>query len=855
MNLTGKPLDTAVAPFLIGTDSGELDALVSAGLATDKLDYLPTESVRIFARIRNLTLNQSASGLTAHITVLNPDGSVRWTSSSALSELVAGALKDIEYMLPLSMAPAGAYQAKLDLIDAAGLTLVSDSRVFSVQSSAITGSGLVGTVQTSPKQVPQGDPLLFTFEVANQGNSELTGLPLTVTIIDPAAQQVIASLPYTANLAVGATIQISGQWTSTGTIGTTYLAVLAAQVAGKALTLALDDFSVVAPPIRFTLGAAPRYEASMLALVSCRPGGNESLPEDLSCAIARAQWLSGYLASTGIEHRIVTTAEDFAAELHCGRYNLYWISGGAEKLGATLAKEVREAVRRGHGLLIDGVHDQRNGLLDQIVGVDYRGKLPHTGYTVAVAPPLFPSGASLPSAGIALKYNLAGGIAQASFPGAAGQPAIITRNFGDGRAIAFAFDLVGSLQGFGAWTDPFRTALSHVTPVQPPAYSGKARVPLALSIRNDGQATTMIVTADIPSSLALDGVPQGATLDASGKPVWQVNLTANASRDLILNVRAPALSGQYEVTFHAASRRNGVTTPYADLTAQFNVEASDLIGTRAVTNIQGLAPATSPQRNARNRAAADVQAAVGYLVQGLGGEALSRLLSAADDLATIVSVPVAGIQADVARLVAEAEALQCNALPVCSAVAPRVVNDGLFSPLLPQPELQALGGGEADWEWALGNNIGATGGFVYADLNWVSGKLYDWTLTYDGQNAASLAVRDGTATLLSLAIPTGASNAPQPGTALQLGVSATQDAGTARWEAALVRLKGHAVAGALGTRGDSTYSESQLTYFLPGLANGFTAEGTLRLTFPDAAPPAGNRMRFSIGAGNVSCRP
>jgi Carboxypeptidase regulatory-like domain/F5/8 type C domain/CARDB len=854
VDLAGKPLDTALASFLIGSDSGTQGVLVSARLSTDKLSYLPTDSVRIVDRIANLTVNHSASGLSLRTTVLNPDGSQRWTASSTLSELVAGALRDIEYTLPLAMAPAGAYQARLDVMDAAGMILVSDSRVFTVESSAATASGLSGTIQASPREAPQGEPLLFNFEVFNQGNSALSGLPLTVSIVDPAAQQIVASFPYSTSLAIGSSYAAAGQWLAVGPVGTTYLAILSTTVGGKSITLAFEDFKVIAPPIRFTLNAASRHESNMLVLVSCKPGG-ETGPEDPACASARAQWLSGFLASQGIAHRIVTSAEDFTAELNCGRYNLYWISGGSEKLSATAAKEIREAVRRGHGLFIDGVHDQRNGLLDEIAGVVYRGKLPQSAYRVALNPPLFAAGGTLGSAGVTLKYDLAGGTAQASFPDAGALPAIITRNFGLGRASLFAFDLAGSLQANGGWIEPYRAALSHVAPVQPVIYGGKSLVPLALSILNEGQSTTVIVSAKLADGLVLEGLPAGATLDAEGNPVWQFDLAAGVSRNLALSVRAPALSGQYEVTFQISTRRNNVTTPYAEVPAAFVVEAADIVGPRAVNAIAVLIPGTSAQTNARNRALAATQEGIAYLVQGLGAEALSRLLAAADDLETIDTVPVASAQIDLASLIAQAEALQCRVLPACNSTTARIVNDGLFTPLLSQPALQARGGGSSEWEWALGADFVTAGHLVSAEHDWVSGKLYGWTLGLDAQGNANFSVRDGGATLISRNYTASTGYQILPGTALQLGVLATPEAGSARVEAALTRLNNQAVAGAIGTRGDASYSESQLSVFLPALLPGASAEGTLRLTFPGALPPAGNSLRFSVGAGNASCRP
>ena len=123
-----------------------------------------------------------------------------------------------------------------------------------------------------------------------------------------------------------------------------------------------------------------------------------------------------------------------------------------------------------------------------------------------------------------------------------------------------------------------------------------------------------------------------------------------------------------------------------------------------------------------------------------------------------------------------------------------------------------------------------------------------------GITAASFSVSDAGVTLFSGNYVANPGYELGSGNALQLGVTALPEAGVARMEAAITNVGGQSVAGAIATRGDATYSESQLTWFLPDLLQAFTAQGTLRLTFPAETPPAGDQIRFGLGAGNVTCQ-
>ena len=75
--------------------------------------------------------------------------------------------------------------------------------------------------------------------------------------------------------------------------------------------------------------------------------------------------------------------------------------------------------------------------------------------------------------------------------------------------------------------------------------------------------------------------------------------------------------------------------------------------------IRALAPTSQPQSNARDRAATDVQNGLTLMAQASYANAVLKFLSAADELASITTTPVALARGQLASLIAEAEARQC----------------------------------------------------------------------------------------------------------------------------------------------------------------------------------------------------
>ena len=682
----GRFVGTARSAFAIaGTDGG---APAATRISTDKQAYLPSDTVGLASRALNLSQNQPLDNVTLVTTVLNADGSVRFSRSELIPQLVQAALRDYGYAVPLAFAPAGAYSASAVLRDAAGATLASSSASFAVLSSAATGSGLAGTVLATPKQVPLGDAALIDFTARNQGNSALAGLPLTLSVVEPQSEQVVAQFPYTIDLATGATHQGITSWMPNGAIGTAYVAVLSALVNGATLTLAQDSFVLVAPPVRLNVALDTPRQGRVLALVACKTDHRDDDDDDErdddqdhahdghcdhhrrashpgSCSEERAAFLRGYLTGLGVTHLVTTDTQAFKKAFRSGQYNTYWITGGRSKLHERLAEEIREAVFRGDALLLDSVHDERNHELDPAVGVKYRGKLGAHGNGMELTGPIFTPGL-MPVDGRPLKLELTTGQLQARFTGwhSYPRPAVVSNPYGLGRGVIFAYDLVSTLMRRpSAQQDRMvLEGLGWLTPAVPPVFTGRDYAVVRTRIENLAQAVELRATFTAPAGSAVLGTAPAAAPDANGNPVWAFTLPVDGTQDLFAALRLPAQSGTHAASVKVESVRNGIVTTYGTFGTTLAVEASEAVATRVVDGLGALTLASHDKAD-RMHAIWHLYAAQWHLGAGSHESAIGHLVEAADALLKITSADVAPYRVDTALLLKEAQARWAAAQP------------------------------------------------------------------------------------------------------------------------------------------------------------------------------------------------
>jgi hypothetical protein len=604
--------------------------------------------------------NVDLNGLPVSLTVRNAGTQAvvqSWTSTPTIAKGASSSVAQ-SWTVSGAVAPGNYLVVLAATVNGATKTLAQDT--FTVLSTAVTGAGLTGTIAASPKQAYAGDTVSFLGSAANQGNADLNSLPLTVTVTNSDTQALMQTWSYTAGIVQGKSFTLTQNWANVPKGN--YAVVLQASVGGKTLTLAQDTFAVIDPPVKLGITQSVLRDARVLVLIACDNSQNQGYVPP--CVPERASFVDAYLNTLGIEHKIVTDLTSFALAFRSGRYNTYWLSGSADKLDSDLAGEVVEAVNRGDGFVMDGVHDQRNHLLDPLLGVDYRGKLPAASTpTVVLTGSAFATG-SFAATGDALKVVLTNGYTQAAFNSSSGDPAIVTTKYGQGQSVLYAFDLVAVLEAQAnspLLQNVVASGIGYVLPAVPSAWSGGAYVPILTTIRNQAQDVDVEVIMTVPAGITIVGATPTAITQTATQTTWRFTLLATKSQTLELDVRAASASGHYTIQTQVNSIYNGVSKPYQTLTFDVTVIAGDQIAPQTTSALQALNLASTQEKKARDNAVADLQQAASDLSQGKPLNAIEDYLAAIGQLAGITSVSTASIEFAIDGLLEEAERQWCLA--------------------------------------------------------------------------------------------------------------------------------------------------------------------------------------------------
>ena len=185
----------------------------------------------------------------------------------------------------------------------------------------------------------------------------------------------------------------------------------------------------------------------------------------------------------------------------------------------------------------------------------------------------------------------------------------------------------------------------------------------------------------------------------------------------------------------------------------------------------------------------------------------------------------------------------------CTPPTPRTDPGTGFTPFGTYERTLARGGNSGPaWEWAVGTDT-ESGQKVQGSLDWISGKAYSWKVINSGTGSEVLEIRDAGTLVLSLTYPSGM----DAGNALELQVSTNPSIGSDTTIAAsITSLNGYGVSGAVSQTGNGTQAAQTLYVYFPPMQQGFTAEGTVSLTYP-ANLPTGSRVQFTVRAGTIPC--
>ncbi|MTW09192.1 hypothetical protein GM658_01130 [Pseudoduganella eburnea] len=313
---------------------------------------------------------------------------------------------------------------------------------------------------------------------------------------------------------------------------------------------------------------------------------------------------------------------------------------------------------------MDSEHDQRNGVLDEMAGIRWKGKFGPTDLAVDLTGPLY-TPQRLYSSGRSDRLELAGGSAQARLDvgGPRGDaPAIIGNTYGAGRVLQFAFDLPSSFTKEGAWQPVIDSSLQQVMrplgDTQAPGASLLAR----LGVRNLGPATAVLVSSALPADAEYVSSSPDGTYDGDKHAInWSFTLESQQSWDALLALRAPLQGASYslDTTVSTIDPSTGLPTPYGQpLALAVKVYDAEQLAQQAIATLDGLALSRKQEARLRDRMVDDVRSAMAAIQQGSAtslDSAIVQLVNVVAQLPQLGSAPTRPVHDALDRVIREAQ--------------------------------------------------------------------------------------------------------------------------------------------------------------------------------------------------------
>jgi hypothetical protein len=410
----GVELAAAATSFSVESTASSGSGLTGSLVATPKTVNLG-ETVSLAGTLSNLG-NAALAGVPIVVRVIDPETETVVAEFSRSLDLAQGAT--------LTLSESWVSQGRVGATYVATIvaTFGTTSRVLGQDTIILAEPPpvllITGSLQVEPADVPQGDTTTLDTTVRNEGNVPVRDLPVTLSIHDLSLGTVVAEWTDLVTLAPGESFRALRSFRAASPVGTELEALLTALDIGSD-ALARARFRVIPRPIQLQVTQALAHEPRVLAYVDC--GGHDKKGHDERRRGSRGkrctagEQLDALLAELGLRHVVTPDESRFVKELRSGHYNLYLLAGRMCSEGGDMAvAELREAVRRGDGLLLDGTFDAESEL-DDVTGLERDERLSFSRVTMQVNGPLYtPAGLDL--VGGAWRLEAKTGTVQATFP-------------------------------------------------------------------------------------------------------------------------------------------------------------------------------------------------------------------------------------------------------------------------------------------------------------------------------------------------------------------------------------------------------------------------------------------------------
>jgi len=338
-------------------------------------------------------------------------------------------------------------------------------------------------------------------------------------------------------------------------------------------------------------------------------------------------YLETLLTTHGYSYTIVTDAESFEDELRSGNYSTYLSFSETIKLSPELQQELRESVFRGDGLMLAGVHDSRNSILHDAVGIKYSGHYSGTLLTQIQDANYTYFEALLLDKSSPMIYSTSESTLIANYSNEEESNAVTKYHYGNATVLFVGYDLLihASLE---AHYEQLLLELLEELKITKESYSVNELVPMILSLQNQGIATPVRVEISLSTGSIIDTL--GGEFNQTSA-IWESSLEEEQNQTYSFWIRS---SLPVELSAKVISTLDGDAIEQINLTQSIN-----LVATKSLEEIVSSANAITlndkQDQQKLKQVITSLEKAQKQSDSTELDKALSNLLSATDTLDTI----------------------------------------------------------------------------------------------------------------------------------------------------------------------------------------------------------------------------
>ena len=263
---------------------------VIANIVTNKIAYQPNEQATITSSITSQSQNYIFENLTTMIKITSPFSPPcqggDWggcqplhTETQIIPILTPGQLTEIKTFWNTSTYPAGTYPVTLEVKDASGTMLSTNTTNITISSDIKPSKLLKGQISVDKQTILQGEPVNITYSITNIGNMNLADIALSIPVVHVVQLTPYDTLTDQTALAMGSAYTNTKPLITQNYSAKDYLVVLKANISGVEETLAGSYFRVEGAPSAPSLNS-PKHGTDIETPTPTLTVNNASDPND-----------------------------------------------------------------------------------------------------------------------------------------------------------------------------------------------------------------------------------------------------------------------------------------------------------------------------------------------------------------------------------------------------------------------------------------------------------------------------------------------------------------------------------------------------------------------------------------------